>query len=153
MEAEQFGALAGRVIARLSRHVEKTLTHHQLSVAQYRLLGLLAEGEDASSRLAEKAAVTRSSISSVVDALVSRGYVQRGADQSDRRVLPLTLTPAGTQVLAEVNVAIGERLGQIVGQLDERRARSVRTGLGDLRIALDRHRDRRLTEITPTGAS
>jgi len=146
VDHEQFGTLAGLVVARLARHVESAVAKHDLSLAQYRVLGLIAEGEAASSRIAEKMSVTRSSISAVVDGLVARGLVQRGARAGDRRLLPLTLTPTGQRVLVETNSAVGERLGAVLGELDERRATAVRTAFKNIRIALDRHRERRQKE-------
>lgn len=148
VDDEQFGTLAGLVVARLARHVERAIAVHDLSLAQYRVLGLVAEGEAASSRIAEKMSVTRSSISAVVDGLVARGLIQRGARAADRRLLPLTLTAAGERALAETNTAVGERLGTVLGELDERKAGSVRTAFTNVRVALDRHRERRQQKAT-----
>lgn len=144
MDFEQFGGLAGRVVARLARHVERSVADFDLTLPQYRVLGLLAEGDSASSRLAEKLAVTRSSISSVVDGLVARGLVERGARAKDRRQLPLALTPDGERVLADANIAVGQRLGRILDTLDEPEAESVRISFDHLRVSLDRQRARKM---------
>lgn len=147
VDDEQFGSVAGLVVARLARHVERAVAGHELSLAQYRVLGLIGEGEAASSRIAEKMAVTRSSISAVVDGLVTRGLVERGARATDRRLLPLTLTAAGRQVLTDANVAVGSRLGTVLSELDERKAGSIRTAFTNVRLALDRHRERRAKKV------
>ena len=148
MDVEQLGAVGGRVIARLAKHVETAVAEFNLSLAQYRVLGLLAEGTTASSGLAERMAVTRPSVSSLVDGLVARGLVERGADPSDRRRQPLDLTKEGERLLSRANVAVGERLEQILGELDARKASTTQAVFGHLRSALDRDRQRRKAGAT-----
>ena len=67
----------GRVVARLARQVELALATVDLTLPQYRVLILLGEGKEAASALADKLAVSRPSVTGVVDGLVARGLVQR----------------------------------------------------------------------------
>ena len=71
----------GRVVARLARQVELALTTVDLTLPQYRVLGILDRGPEASSVLAEKLAVSRPSVTGVVDGLVARGLARRTRDQ------------------------------------------------------------------------
>jgi long-chain acyl-CoA synthetase len=142
--AEQLGSTGGRVVARLVRHLEAALDPLDLSLPQYRLLGFLAEGETASSKLASSMAVSPPSVTAVVDGLVARGLVERGSDASDRRRLPLVLTVAGRELLGRANEAVGARLDEILGHLDDRRATAARTSLAHWQTGLDRHRGARL---------
>jgi long-chain acyl-CoA synthetase len=146
VEVEQLGAVGGRVVARLVRHLDAALDPVGLSVPQYRVLGFLAEGETASSKLASSMAVSPPSVTAVVDGLVARGLVERGADATDRRRLPLVLTGAGRKLLAQANAAVGARLDEILGHLDDRRAGAARTSLSHWQTGLDRHRERKLEE-------
>jgi long-chain acyl-CoA synthetase len=80
----------------------------------------------------------------VVDGLVARGLVERGSDTGDRRRLPLALTDAGRDLLAQANAAVGVRLAEILGHLDERRANAARASLAHWQTGLDRYRKAKL---------
>jgi DNA-binding MarR family transcriptional regulator len=134
---------AGQVVARLARHLERGLAATGLSLPQYRILGLLGEGTSASSALAERLALSPPSITSVVDGLVTRGLVTRGADPADRRRLPLVLTPDGAELLREADAAVDARLGAVAAHLPDAqdatealdRLRAWRTALDGFRVA------------------
>ena len=107
----------GRVAAWLSKRVEVALASVDLTLAQYRVLGLLAEGSAVASGLAERANVQRPSISALIDGLVARGLVARDPDAGDRRRIPLRLTDQGARVIAEADRAVDEYLGSIAACL------------------------------------
>ena len=142
MGAEQFDGCAGPVITRLAKLVDVTVMGFDLSLAQYRMLGFLAEGTAASSSLAESMAVTRPSVSSLVDGLVARGLVDRGEDPADRRRQLIRLTPAGEAAAVAIDQAVCEHLELVVAELDDERAEAVRVAFADLQVALDRYRER-----------
>jgi long-chain acyl-CoA synthetase len=148
MNVEQFGGLAGRVVARLAKQVELGIAGEELSLPQYRLLGMLAEGSAASSKLAERMAVRPPSVTSLVDGLVARGLVERHADPADRRRLPLELTAAGQVVLDRANAAVGARLKDVLGNLAGDEATTVRRSVSLWQEALDAHRDRQPRKVT-----
>jgi len=136
---------AGRVVARMAKAIERALTPLDLSLPQYRVLAVLAEGTTASSTIARQLAVSPPSITALLDGLVARGLVVREPDPLDRRRLTLLLTPAGREVLAGADEAAEARLAEIAGYLDEPApARASMTGaLGAWQRALDRSRDER----------
>ena len=68
-------AASGRVAARLAKVVERSLHELDLSLAQYRLLGNLADGPSQASTLAERLIVSRPSVTALADGLVERGLV------------------------------------------------------------------------------
>lgn len=103
----------GRVIARLARQVELAVATVELTLSQYRALSSLADGKEAASVLADKLAVSRPSVTGVVDGLVGRGLVERHHDDGDRRRIGLDLTPAGRRVLAAADREIARRLNEV----------------------------------------
>ncbi len=119
LDAEAFGAIAGRTFARLAKQIEWALTPFELTLPQYRLLALLADGAAMSSSLAERLAVKPPTVTSVVDGLVVRGLVERHPDPNDRRRLPLALSEQGIEVVTSANTAVGQRLLDILGDLDD----------------------------------
>src|SRR5580692_5204919 len=117
----------GRTAAYLAKQVELALVSVDLSLPQYRILGLLTEGSAVSSALAERLAVRPPSITAVVDGLVSRGLVERKHAEDDRRRVAHVLTAKGEKLLALANEAVDFRLAGIAGSLetDELTARAL----------------------------
>jgi DNA-binding MarR family transcriptional regulator len=145
LDAEAFGAMAGRTVARLAKQVEWALTPFELTLPQYRLLALLADGAAMSSALAERLAVKPPTVTSVVDGLVVRGLVERQPDPTDRRRLPLALTEDGAAIVRRANTAVGERLFDLLEANDElAQASPAKAGLSTWQLSLDAHRARHL---------
>jgi long-chain acyl-CoA synthetase len=109
----------GHTLAHIARIVERAVATTDLSLSQYRVLATLGEGQEAASRLAEKLAVSRPSITGVVDGLVARGLVAREHTSCDRRRIDVGLTEAGRQLLARADTAVEERLERIEQLLTE----------------------------------
>ncbi|HET9690071.1 MAG TPA: MarR family transcriptional regulator [Acidimicrobiales bacterium] len=136
---------AGRTAARLARQVELGLGEVELSLPQYRVLMLLARQSELASRLADHLAVSRPSVTSVVDGLVGRGLVVRVPDVADRRRVGHSLTDAGRDLLGRADEAVERRFGAIAGHMagEGERAEAL-AGLEIWRRALDAHRAARL---------
>jgi DNA-binding MarR family transcriptional regulator len=110
----------GRVAAWLSKRVEVALAQVELTLPQYRVLGILAEGSAAASGLADRLAVRRPSITALIDGLVARGLVDRRQEDADRRRVALRLTPEGISILARADVAVDDSLVAIAGHLPDK---------------------------------
>ena len=109
----------GHTLAHIARIVERAVATTELSLSQYRVLATLGEGQEAASHLAEKLAVSRPSITGVVDGLVARGLVRRDHASCDRRRIDVGLTEQGRQLLARADAAVEERLERITELLAE----------------------------------
>ena len=107
----------GRVAAWLSKRVEVALATVDLTLPQYRVMGILAEGSSAASGLADRLAVRRPSITAIVDGLVAKGLVDRRQEDSDRRKVAVRLTDDGLRVLAEADQAVDAYLVSIAQHL------------------------------------
>jgi long-chain acyl-CoA synthetase len=127
------------VVARLARQVELALATVDLTLPQYRVLILLDGGQEAASALAEKLAVSRPSVTGVVDGLVARGLVERHHDRDDRRRVGHELTDPGRRLLGAAEDEIERRLSEIAG-LRSGGARAAFAGLHPWREALDAYR-------------
>ena len=147
----------GRTIARLARQVEVAVSGLELTLSQYRVLGILGEGHEAASVLADKLAVSRPSVTGVVDGLVARGLVRRDHGGTDRRRIDVGLTDEGRRLLAAADAEVERRLTDIAGHLERD---SSATGplassrkdpfatLDPWRTALDAHRAARHKQRT-----
>ena len=103
----------GRTAAWLAKQVEIGLGTVELSLPQYRVLGLLDERSAVSSDLAARLAVRPPTVTSVVDGLVARGLVGRHPVAGDRRRVDHRLTPEGLAVLGAADAAVEARLREV----------------------------------------
>lgn len=110
----------GRVAAWLSKMVEVALAQVDLTLPQYRVLAILADGNEAASGLAERLAVRPPSITAVIDGLVARGLVDRRHEDSDRRRVSLRITGDGARMVVEADRAVDEQLSSIAGHLSNK---------------------------------
>ncbi len=110
----------GRVAAWLSKRVEVALAGMDLTLPQYRVLGILAEGSAAASGLADRLAVRRPSITALIDGLVTRGLVDRRQEDADRRRVALRLTDEGARILEEADRTVDDYLISIAGHLPDK---------------------------------
>lgn len=103
----------GRTAAWLAKQVELGAGEVELTLPQYRVLGLLDERSAVSSDLANLLAVRPPTVTAVVDGLVARNLVERRHADSDRRRVDHTLTPLGRRLLEEADLAVHARLQRI----------------------------------------
>jgi long-chain acyl-CoA synthetase len=109
----------GRTAAWLAKQVEIGLGTVDLTLSQYRILGLLDESSAASSHLAERLAVRPPTITAVVDGLVAKGLVERHPVEGDRRRVDHVLTTEGHRILDQADAAIDERLHGIADAMGD----------------------------------
>ncbi|MGO8864329.1 MAG: MarR family winged helix-turn-helix transcriptional regulator [Acidimicrobiales bacterium] len=109
----------GRVTAWLSKRVEFALAQVDLTLPQYRVLGILSEGSAAASGLAQRLAVRPPSITAVIDGLVARGLVDRTHEESDRRRITLRLTEDGERIVVAADLRVDEYLESIAACLPD----------------------------------
>ena len=134
-------------MVRLAKQIEIGLAPLDLTPPQYRLMRTLGDGSSAASALADTLAVTKPSVTAVVDGLVERGLVERRHEQADRRRVAHELTPAGRRLLASADEALDARLQEIASHLDDptERADAMRA-LETWRRALDGFRAAKVAE-------
>ena len=100
------------VILRLFRGLECVDTG--LTPSQYRIMKLAGAGGERSTRLAQRLAVAKPTLTATADGLVAAGYASRAAEPGDRRVVRLSLTPAGRAALDRADAAYSAWLGQLL---------------------------------------
>lgn len=132
----------------IARQVERGLATSELSLPQYRVLGLLAEGNALPSSMADRLNVRRPSITAVVDGLVARGLVVRTPAEGDRRQVSHAITAEGRQLLAAADRDVEERLAAIAGCLGS--AAQTEAALGGIELwgeALHNWANRQVAEV------
>lgn len=85
------------------REVEKRLTNNGLSIMEYRILKrLLENGPQPMVKLAESNMITQGWVTSLVDRLELKGYVERIRSNTDRRVVNIAATRKGTEFYRKI---------------------------------------------------
>lgn len=136
---------AARAIALTARAMERAAGASDLTLAQYRVLALVAAGDERSSRLAARVGVAKPTISAVVDGLVERGFVDRDAVAGDRRKIRLACTKAGMQAMRAAEKEMSEALERILAHAGDRVG--VLRALADLDDAFAARMQERAEEV------
>ena len=124
-----------------SRVLERALD--DMTLPQFRVLSLIASSPERASLVAERAAVSRPSLTGILDGLEGRGWVQRVTVEGDRRGVSLEVTPEGAAALAHAQRLMAAALDDVLHDAGRDRAAVVK-GLDVLGRAMkERHRARR----------
>jgi DNA-binding MarR family transcriptional regulator len=107
-------------MALLGRALERACA--DLTLAQYRILAMVASGDARASKLAERLAVAKPTVTAVVDGLVDRGYLRREAVPGDRRSASIVVTTEGRARLATAEDGMSARLDKLLGAVSDRDA-------------------------------
>jgi DNA-binding MarR family transcriptional regulator len=130
------------VILRLNRALD--CVDAGLTPAQYRIMKLAGAGGERSTRLAQRLAVAKPTLTALADGLVAAGYASRTAEPGDRRVVRLTLTEAGQAALDRADAAYAAWLTGLLTATGE--PATVLAALGQLDSALTETRRARKNE-------
>jgi DNA-binding MarR family transcriptional regulator len=134
-DARQLHARAAvNALTRVSRILERSLP--ELSLADFRVLSAVAEGEGRASRLAHRLALGKPAISSTVDSLVRRGLLTKQAHEADQRATDLALTESGADTRAAAEAALVAVVTQLVDDTEDPEAALV--ALASLEPAIER---------------
>jgi DNA-binding MarR family transcriptional regulator len=108
-----------------------------ISMAQLHVMHMLeGHGELAMSRLADMLDVSFSAATGLVDRVEERGFVERIRVPEDRRVVLVRITPAGRQMLDDVELVRAALIERVLDQLDDRQLAGVASAMADLRMAV-----------------
>ncbi|OYD06818.1 MarR family winged helix-turn-helix transcriptional regulator [Paludifilum halophilum] len=103
----------------LKQRAFQELKKYDLTVPQSAILRTLGfEGRQSLADLSEKAGMTTSSVSGIVDRLEHSELVQRQRDDKDRRVVWIDLTPKGRELVDRVPALNTESFKNILRQMD-----------------------------------
>ncbi len=138
--AEEIASMPGFLIRRCNQismalFLEET-AGQDLTPAQYGALALIAAepGMD-QTRLTDRSALDRSSITKCVERLETRGMIRRDMDAKDRRVRQLHVTEEGLALLNEVEGAVRRAQDRILAPLGEERAKQFLAMLEEVATA------------------
>ena len=112
--------MVGRLDRALRREIGALVAPHGLTVPQYTALSILRDRAGLSNaQLARRSYVTPQSMNEVIAKLERDGLVARSPAANHGRVLEMTLTPAGHDVLQRCEDAVTEMEGRMLADLDD----------------------------------
>jgi DNA-binding MarR family transcriptional regulator len=124
--------VVGRLDRALRREIGRLVAPHGLTVPQYTALSILRDRAGLSNaQLARRSYVTPQSMNEVIAALERDGLVARSPAANHGRVLEMTLTDAGHEVLARCEQAVDEMESRMLADLDEEGRAQLLTALKD----------------------
>lgn len=106
-----------------------------LPLAQLRVCGILTDGPRAMSALSRDLGVTLSAMTQIADRLDRAGWVRRVAEESDRRVRCLQLTPRGERMMKRRHQARVARVAAVLEQVPPEMRNEIRASLEALLAA------------------
>jgi DNA-binding MarR family transcriptional regulator len=134
IEEDTFISLC-RTVDLLSRRLELVLKAAEISPTQYNVLRILRGtreglpcGEIGSRMVSRDPDITR-----LLDRLEKRGLISRGRDHKDRRVIVTKITPAGLQLLAQLDEPITDAHKKQLGHLGRQRLKELGELLAEAR--------------------
>jgi len=107
------------------RLIDDHLAAHAISPGRFTVLMLLMEKSklcpppSTPAELAEKASVTRATMTGLIDTLERDGYVTREPDPEDRRMMSVRLTSKGEGRLKEILPGYFQRIAWLMSSLSE----------------------------------
>jgi DNA-binding MarR family transcriptional regulator len=128
VETDELAAV--RALAFGARVIERALD--DMTLPQFRVLTLIASSPERASRVAEKAAVSRPSLTGLLDGLEARGWVRRVGVDGDRRGVGLEVTVEGRAALRAAEQSAEARLEHVLEELPADERASVLAGLNAL---------------------
>ncbi|RNI20516.1 MarR family transcriptional regulator [Flexivirga caeni] len=85
-----------------------------LSLAHFRVLSAVSDGQQRASRLARRLALGKPAVSASVESLCKRGLLERQAEVTDQRAVTLRLTADGEIALAAARAAMVQQLRAVI---------------------------------------
>jgi len=110
-----------RTADRLMRTSENALRPAGLTPTQYNVLrilrGMSPQGL-ACQEIARRMITRDADLTRLLDRLETRGFIHRQRQTDDRRVVQITITPAGSALLAELDGMVNDLNKKLLGHLD-----------------------------------
>jgi DNA-binding MarR family transcriptional regulator len=101
------------------RPMYRRMLEHDLTLAELVVLRQMQRGSLTVAAAADCLHLSPSAASRAVDRLVRDGLIRREENPDDRRQKLITMTPAGRELLGDMDVVFAERQRQIIAVLDD----------------------------------
>ena len=100
---------------------------HELSMTQFRLLGILRDREPGMLQLAGHLGLDKSSVTGLVDRAEKRGLVRRSQRPNDGRAISVAITPAGRRLAELGEKEVNRQLAVLLSTLSATERKALTT--------------------------
>jgi MarR family 2-MHQ and catechol resistance regulon transcriptional repressor len=126
-----------RAYGTFARHSAKDIERYHLTPPQFSVIETLGHlGPLTMGELGKKMLVTGGCMTVIVDNLEQSGLVERVRDESDRRIIHVRLTPAGTARFREIFAQHAQRIAELASVLTTTEQQRLALLLKKLGLAL-----------------
>jgi DNA-binding MarR family transcriptional regulator len=110
-----------------------------ISTARFDTLAQLhaAGGELTMGELSSQLMVTSGNVTGVIDGMVTDKLVQRRQHDTDRRIIIISMTPAGRALFAKVRAALSKWIGEAMGDMSDAEIEQLIKLFGKLKHSAD----------------
>ena len=145
------------MIARQRRAVARHGCLRAISSTHLHVLYLLENGAMTMSQLAERLDVSLPNVTGIVDRMEERGFVERGREPEDRRVVTVRATAGGHEAVEEIDQIRRHSMRTILARLTPAQQARALSTFTDMRAAAEEagdpevHSHRHLAAIAPNN--
>jgi DNA-binding MarR family transcriptional regulator len=144
---DYLAALLAQASQLISAEFHEVVRAHGISVPEWRVLASLAGGEAISiGQLAEVAVTKQPTLTRQLDRMAAKGQVERLANDGDRRVTLVRITPAGARMVAKLIDLAREHERRVLEPFGLKRADALKN---TLRRIIDLHHQPSQQGCTP----
>lgn len=137
-QLKQFQALILKLFQCCQERMQYQCDRFELPDAELRCLMLFGEERYLTAKgIALKMNVVKSRVSKIVDGLIKKKLIQRIKDPEDSRISLLSLTPAGTEKLNEINEFLQDVHYEVLSQITPEQRKAVLTNLDILKASME----------------
>lgn len=107
----------------------RSVMKEELSVPQFRIMANIFRGNNVACDIAKSQGISQAAMSKMIDSLVARGFVEREANENDRRHFHLNLTKAGDTFFKKMRKSAQANLKEQISDLGEEDRQDLEKGL------------------------
>lgn len=139
MDAYKLADLTFHLMANCLAKEEKVAASHNIKQAEYRCLRAFENDECLNNNvLAKRLHLSPSRLTRIVTGLISKGYLSRSMNFSDKRYIYLQLSPQGKEVVKEVNQAYVRIHREILSNIETEQHAPLITAMNHFLKALEK---------------
>lgn len=110
--------IIGRLDRSLNRHIRHALSPLGLTVGQYTALSVVdIRGQQSNAQLAERTMVSPQAANELIKVMEKNAWIERKPDPTHKRIIQISLTEAGKDILAEGDKVIAELERRMLAEL------------------------------------
>jgi DNA-binding MarR family transcriptional regulator len=122
--------MIGRLDQSINNHFRKALAPIGLTVAQYTALSVFcSSGQLSSAKLAERTMVSPQAANALIKGMEHSGWIKRSPDPEHGRIIHLSLTEEGEDLLDECNKVISKLERQMLKDLSDQQISDLHSQL------------------------